>query len=141
MGSMAMTTKRKAFDAAIAAWNDGDLDGYLELYSPSIKLHGYSDAPMSKAEASAMYRGIWDGVSDIHLLVQDVVEDETSICARCTMTGRHTGILFGVPGTDRPIAQSVITILRFEDAQCVERWSVADTLGVLLQIGAITLPS
>ncbi len=137
---MATTTKRKAFVAAIAAWNEGDLDGYLELYSPSIKLYGYSDAPMNKDEASAMYRGIWDGVSDIHLLVQDVVEDETSICARCTMTGKHAGVLFGVPATGKPIVQSVITILRFEGAECVERWSVADTLAVLVQIGAVTLP-
>ena len=87
---MATTTKRKAFDRAIACWNDGDLDGYLRLYSPAIKLYGYSDAPMGKADASAMYRGIWDALSDLHLLIQDVVEDETSLCARFTMTGRHT---------------------------------------------------
>ena len=87
-----------------------------------------------------MYRGIWGGVSDIHLLVQDVVEDETSICARCTMTGSHSGVLFGVPPTGKPIAQSVITILRFDGTECVERWSVADTLAVLVQIGAVTLP-
>jgi predicted ester cyclase len=56
------------------------------------------------------------------------------------MSGVHRGELFGVPGTGRPIEQGVITILRFEGGRCVERWSVADVLGVLVQIGAVPPP-
>jgi hypothetical protein len=37
-------------DAAIGAWNRGDLDTYLELYDEGITLHGYGPAPMGKDE-------------------------------------------------------------------------------------------
>ena len=35
-----MTTNEHALGAAIAAWNAGDLAGYLALYDASIRLHG-----------------------------------------------------------------------------------------------------
>ena len=36
----AVSARRQNLDAAVAAWNDGDLDGYLELYDDAIALHG-----------------------------------------------------------------------------------------------------
>jgi hypothetical protein len=34
-----------------------------------------------------------------------------------------------------------MTILRFANGRCIERWSVADFLPVLVQIGAMRPPS
>lgn len=135
-----MTTNRDAFDRAIAAWNAGDLDAYLELYDGTIQLHGYSEQPMSKPEVAGMYRGLHDALEGIHIEVHDVIEEGDQLSARATMSGTHRGELFGVPGTGVDVVQPVITHLRFVDGRCVERWSVADTLAVLLQIGAVTLP-
>jgi len=133
-------SNRAVFDAAIEAWNAGDLDGYLEMYDESILLHGYGDEPMTKPQVTGMYRGMFDSIDGIHLDIHDVVESGDKLVARATLTGTHTGELFGVAGTGRPIGQAVITILRFAGGRCVERWSVADTLAVLIQIGAVTLP-
>lgn len=137
---MTNSPNRTAFDRAIACWNAGDLDGYLELYDPSILLHGYSEQPMSKPEVAGMYRGLHDALEDIHIEVHDVIEEGDRLSARATMSGTHQGELFGVPGTGVHVVQPVITHLRFVDGRCVERWSVADTLAVLMQIGAVTLP-
>ena len=133
-------SNRAAFDAAIEAWNAGDLDRYLEMYDESILLHGYGDEPMTKPQVAGMYRGMFDSINGIHLDIHDVVESGDKLVARASLSGTHTGELFSVGGTGRRIDQSVITILRFEGGRCVERWSVADTLAVLLQIGAVTLP-
>lgn len=133
-------SNRAVFDAAIEAWNAGDLSRYLEMYDEAILLHGYGDEPMTKPQVSGMYRGMFDSIDGIHLDIHDVVESADKLVARATLTGTHTGELFGVPGTGAPITQGVITILRFADGRCVERWSVADTLAVLLQIGAVQLP-
>lgn len=133
-------SNRAVFDAAIDAWNAGDLDRYLEMYDESILLHGYGDEPMTKPQVSGMYRGMFEAIQGIHLDMHDVIEAGDRIVARATLTGTHTGELFGVPGTERPISQGVITILRFAGGRCVERWSVADTLAVLLQIGAVSMP-
>ena len=135
-----MTANRDAFDRAIANWNAGDLDAYLELYDDSIQLYGYSDQPMTKPEVTGMYRGLHQALERIHIHVHDVIEEGDRLSARATMSGIHRGELFGVPGTGVNIVQPVITHLRFVDARCVERWSVADTLAVLMQTGAVTLP-
>jgi predicted ester cyclase len=52
-------------------------------------------------------------------------------------TGTHQGELMGVPASGKPIFVRGMTILRFEDDKCVERWSEIDMVGLMAQIGAI----
>jgi steroid delta-isomerase-like uncharacterized protein len=133
-----MTANRDALLHAIHNWNTGDLDAYLDLYDDAIQLHGYSEKPMSKAEVRGFYQGLWDALSNVKLEVHQVLEEGDRVAAQATMTAKHTGELNGIPATGNAIAQPVMTILRFNDnAKVVERWSVADMMPVLIQIGAI----
>ena len=91
-----MSTNRDAFDRAIAAWNDGDLDRYLDLYDDSIRLHGYSPEPMTKAEAAGFYGQLFANLDDIHLDVEQVVEEGDTLAVHAVMSGTHTGELFGL---------------------------------------------
>ncbi len=50
-----MSGNRDALDAAVAAWNAGDLEAYLTLYDESILLHGYTPAPLDKPSVRAFY--------------------------------------------------------------------------------------
>lgn len=135
-----MSLNRDRFDRSIAAWNAGDLDGYLELYDPSVRLHGYSDQPMGFDDVRGFYAGLWSAVADPRITVHDLAETDDTLWCRATMSGTHAGELMGVPATGRPIAQPVMTSLRFVDVRCVERHSVADMLPVLMTIGALPAP-
>jgi predicted ester cyclase len=57
------------------------------------------------------------------------------------MTGRHVGEFLGVSAMGIEIALPGITILRFEGPAVVERWSQADVLGLLVQLGAVPAPA
>jgi predicted ester cyclase len=57
------------------------------------------------------------------------------------MTGRHVGEFMGVPATGSLIALPGITILHFRGSRCIERFSQADMLGLLIQIGAVPAPA
>jgi steroid delta-isomerase-like uncharacterized protein len=130
-----MTNPRyEAFNRAIAAWNEGDLSKYLDLYAENIALHGYTDEPMDKAEVRTFYEGIFTALSDIELEIHEVVEDGTQLGCRFTMHGTHTGELAGIAPTGRRISQPGITILRFDGDRVVERHSVADFTSVIAQI-------
>jgi steroid delta-isomerase-like uncharacterized protein len=131
-----MSGVRDAFDDAIDAWNRGDLDRYLELYDDAIQLHGYSDTPMNKTEVRAFYATIWRQLADIRLEIHETVEHDDWLAARFTMHGTHVAELAGVPSTGKRITQPGMTILHFAGARVVERWSVADMLAVLAQLGA-----
>ena len=54
-----MSARRQNLDAAVAAWNDGDLDGYLGAYGDAMALHGYTPEPMDKTAVRGFYEPIF----------------------------------------------------------------------------------
>ena len=127
---------------AIDRWNAGDLDGYLALYDPSIRLHGYSPEPMDKAGVHGFYRQVWDGLAEAghaapKLEILDIFEAGDKVACRFVMSGVHSGEFMQVPPSSARYVLPGITILAFRNGKVVERWSSADMLGLLMQIGAI----
>ncbi len=141
-----MTANEHVFDAAIAAWNAGDLAGYLRLYDERIRLHGYAPVALDKTGVTGFCRDVVAGLTapgrqgprlDVH---ERFAVDDRIVC-RFTMSGAHAGLFMGVPATGLPYAIDGITVLRFAGGRCVERWSQADLLGLMTQIGAIRRPA
>ncbi len=136
-----MSNQSDAVERARERWNAGDLPGYLTLYGEGIRLHGYTPEPMGKVEVEGFYRGIFAAFDSPQLIFNETLESGDSVTIRFTMTGTHVGEFMGVPATGRKIALPGITILRFEGDTVVERWSSADMLGLLVQLGAVPAPS
>ena len=57
------------------------------------------------------------------------------------MGGRHVAEFMGVPATGVQIQLHGITTLRFAGDRVIERHSVADMLGLLVQLGAVPAPA
>ena len=136
-----MSNRTDAVERARERWNAGDLPGYLALYGEAIRLHGYTPTPMGKGEVEAFYRSIFAAFDSPQLAFDEVLESGDSVTLRFTMTGTHMGDFMGVPPTGRKIALPGITILRFENDTVIERWSSADMLGLLVQLGAVPGPA
>jgi predicted ester cyclase len=132
-------------EAARRRWNAGDLPGYLSLYDDAIKLHGYTPEPMNKQAVTGFYQMIWatmavEGKPNPTLTFHEVLTDGDLYTCRFTMAGVHQGPFMGVPATSKPYVLPGITIMRFGGGRVVERWSSADMLSVLVQIGAVPPP-
>jgi steroid delta-isomerase-like uncharacterized protein len=130
---------------ALAAWNAGDLDGYLALYADDVRLHGYAPEPMDKAAVTAFYRSIFaalaaEGQPGPRLQLGDPISEGDRVAFSFVMSGHQRGPFMGVPPTGRPYVLNGITILRFRGDRVAERWSCADLLGLLIQIGAVPPP-
>ena len=130
-----------ALSDALQRWNAGDLDGYLRLYDERIRLHGYAPEPMTKTEVRAFYEQIFTAFGTPALEFHETLWERDTCAIRFTMTGRHVDGFMGVPATDLPITLPGITILHFDGARVVERFSQADMLGLLVQIGAVPAPA
>jgi predicted ester cyclase len=130
-----------ALSAAIDSWNAGDLDGYLRLYDEGIRLHGYSPEPMDKVQVRGFYEGIFSAFDTPKLVFHEVMWDRDVCAIRFTMTGRHVQEFMGVPATGTAITLPGITILHFRGDRVIERFSQADMLGLLVQVGAVPAPA
>ena len=135
-----MSTAQEALAAASESWNAGDLNGYLSLYDEGIALHGYSPEPMGKEQVRGFYEAIFTAFGSSKLEFHEVLVDGDLYCCRFTMSGVQGGEFMGAPASGRPYSLEGITIMRFDGEQVVERWSTADFLGMLTQIGAIPAP-
>lgn len=128
---------QQALQHALESWNHGDLAQYLRLYSDDVVLHGYAGLEPGRANVRRFYEAWWQAFPASQLMVQDLIATDDKVACRFLIEGEHTGPFQGVPPSGRHISVSGFTILRFVDGQCVERWSLVDSLGLLTQIGAL----
>jgi hypothetical protein len=133
------------FNTAIASWNAGDLDGYLIMYDDSVRLYGYSPEPLDKAGVIARYKAVWANLSmpgrkGPLLTIDDVFEAGERVISRFTMSGVQSGNFMNFAPTEKRYDLPGITILNFRNGKVIERWSCADRLKQLVQLGVVQLP-
>lgn len=101
-------------------------------------LHGYTPEPLvGKPAVRAFYQPIFDAFPDCRVATEQLLVEGDHLAWRFRFAGTHRGELQGVPASGRPFDVPGITILRFGERRCVERWSVADLRSLMEQIGAI----
>ncbi len=118
-------------------WNQGKLASYLELYSPNAVLHGYPGVESGLESIRRFYEGFWTAFPESQLVFEDIFSAGEKVVCRFAVHGKHLGNFQGMPPTGRTFSLPGITILRIQEGKCVERWSQADFLGLLQQLGAI----
>jgi steroid delta-isomerase-like uncharacterized protein len=73
--------------------------------------------------------------------VDDQIAEGDRVTSRWTARGTHTGELEGIAATGKDVTVSGLTISRFADGRIVEEWTEWDTLGLLVQLGAVSEPA
>lgn len=84
----------KDMDASAAAWNRGDLDGHVALYTDSAAMMG-KNGPMPGRNTirGILERGFWAGdkpsqqLSFSELVVTPLGRDHAMLTGKCTLTG------------------------------------------------------
>lgn len=121
--------------ACLDRLNAHDLEGYLQLYAEDARLLFLPPGlPDGVPGARIFYRMILDAFQELQVIPLQTVANGTQLCLQFRMTGSHQGDFMGIPPRGNPMSVEGITILRFENGRCVERWSETDMLGLLTQI-------
>ncbi len=66
---------------------------------------------------------------DLHLTVEDQIQENEQVVTRFAIRGTHRGDLMGLRATGRKFKVSGISIIRFEHGKAVEEWIEEDGLG------------
>ena len=138
---MSVTENKANLQRAVDSWNDGNLEGYLQLYDASVVLHGYPPGLPSGVEgARIFYNGFWAAFPSPRLTFEDLISEGDKVAIRFTVRTTHNGDFMGIPPTGKDVEVSGMTILRFAGGRCVERWNQVDMLGLMQQLGAAASP-
>ena len=125
-------------EKSIEKWNSQDLDGYMQIYDPSIEAKGFPGVQPGIDSLKGFYQAFWSAVPRSQITINDVIEKDDKLVRRYTVKGKHTGTLLGIPQSSKDIQFDGITILQFnEDNKCIKRWNQADFLQLMHQIVAI----
>lgn len=134
-------TLRDVLQRAARHFSDPDArERYFELYAPHVVLHRAPPLAPGLEAVQAFYRAYWAAFPDIRLALGACVENGPMLACAFTVSGTHRGPFLGLPATGRSMSACGVTLLRFEDGRCVERWSQTDLLGVARQLGADLQP-
>jgi hypothetical protein len=141
-----MATPAERSERARQVWNAGDLPGYVQLYAEDLRFHGLEPDPMDKPSVIGFYQLLWaalgaPGRPNPQLDFYEHLVDGDLYSCRFAVSGEHRGDFMGVPATGRPYVLEGITIMRFRGDQVVERWTTADFLGLMVQLGAVPAPA
>ena len=121
----------------------GNMDVIDELIAP-----GYIGYDPSAPEpirgptgAKTQIQQYIDGFPDGRITVDDQIAEGDKVASRWTGRGTQTGEMAGIAPTGKGVTVSGITISRLENGLVVEEWTTWDTLGMLVQLGAVPAPA
>jgi predicted ester cyclase len=74
---------------------------------------------------------------DLHITIEDLIEEGDKVVSRNTVTGTHQGEYMGLPPTGRSVTYNEILIVRFAGGRVAETWGVVDIFSQMKQLGVI----
>jgi predicted ester cyclase len=120
-------------------WGQGNLDLVDELVARDARPgFGFSGTgPKAYRDEIVATRG---GLSDYQAKVEEIFGGGDAVAIRWSTTGRHTGLLFGNPPTNRNVAIVGVNIFHLRDGQIVDYYGEGAMPMLLTQIGALSVP-
>ena len=84
-----------------------------------------------------MFGRLFRAYPDLHITVEDLIEEGDRIVSRNTVTATHQGEYLGLPPTGKSVTYNEILILRFAAGRVAETWGVPDVFSQMKQLGVI----
>jgi predicted ester cyclase len=82
-----------------------------------------------------------DGFSNARITVDDQIAEGDKVATRWTGRGTHDGEIAGIAPTGKEVTVTGLTLSLLENGLVVEEWTTWDTLGMLVQLGAVPVPA
>lgn len=120
-------------------FNRGRLELLPELLHPDYVNHspGSPELPRGRDGVGIVVQALRRGLPDLRYEIDDMVVGTDAVAVRTTLTGTHTGELFGMPATGKSICVQQMTFERFRDGRIVAHHRLTDDLGMLRQLGLL----
>ena len=124
------------------ASNTGDMELLAktvdEVFEPDAQIRTPVPTGATGAQViKIVFTKLHQAFPDLHVQIEDLIEEGDKVVARNTVTGTHLGEYLGVPPTGKPITSNEIFIVRFAGGRIAETWGVVDGFAQMKQLGVI----
>jgi steroid delta-isomerase-like uncharacterized protein len=135
-----------AFEATLTRFQEALSSGDWELISKTIDELVEPDAQIRtplpiEARGAQLLKELFGRLirafPDLHITVEDLIEECDRVVSRNTVTGTHQAEYMGLPPTGKSITYNEIFIVRFVNGRIAETWGVVDVLSQMKQLGVI----
>jgi steroid delta-isomerase-like uncharacterized protein len=145
MSTVQITSNKATFRRFQDAANTGDpefLAGTIdEIVEPDVQIRTPLPVEATGAEAlKQVFATLQRAYPDLHVTVEDLIEEGDKVVGRNLVTGTHRGEYMGIAPTGRRVSYEEIFIFRFVDGRIAETWGVVDVLAQMRQLGMIQAP-
>lgn len=117
-------------------FNREDFELAKELFTDDFIAYAFPDLRGPEG-IETIVTGFRDSFSDIEWTIETLFGEGEFVAVRWTASGTHDGEFRDRDPTGTTVEIPGTTILRFEDDQVAEGWTIFDELGLLQQIGAV----
>jgi steroid delta-isomerase-like uncharacterized protein len=140
--SAAQETSNKATGMRLLdAMNSGDAELVAqtvdEIFEPGVKQHSPFEATGVQTLKEMVFTRLYRAFPDLHITIEDVIEEGDKVVVRDTVTGTHLGEFNGLPPTGKAVSYSEIFIIRFANGRIAEIWGVVDIFTQMKQLGLV----
>ncbi|MCB1649084.1 MAG: ester cyclase [Gammaproteobacteria bacterium] len=120
-------------------WNEGDVnaiagyiaDTYTVMHDPGDPWDGMAlDVAGFQHRVSSSRAPVPDQVFEI----QELYENENSVCITWLWSGTHLGEIAGIPPSGKTLRMSGATVYYFQNDRITGHWQITDRLGVFQQL-------
>jgi steroid delta-isomerase-like uncharacterized protein len=121
-------------------WNDGNLDAVDELIHPDVVRHherNQDEDLYGLEEFRHWVSQSRQAFPDLRLTIEQMFGEADRVMAYVRGKGTHSGDFMRVPATGIGIEWTATALVRLADSKIAECWVIADTLGILQQLGVI----
>lgn len=105
--------------------------------SSNYSFHLPGMPPMDWNGTKQFYAAAWSAFPDLHHDILDIVAEGDKVAVRYNIIGTHKGELQGIPPTGKEVSFGAMDFITLMDGKVAEEWEIADTMGLMQQIGAI----
>jgi steroid delta-isomerase-like uncharacterized protein len=138
MGTAAQEQNKQLIRQYFEAYDQQDTERIGQLVSRSnYSFHISGMPPMDWNGTKQFYAAAWSAFPDLHHDILDIVAEGDKVAVRYNIIGTHKGELQGIPSTGKKVSFSAMDFITLIDGKVAEEREIADTMGLMQQIGAI----
>jgi predicted ester cyclase len=123
-------------------FNAGNLPLIDTLAAPDVVIHYGGAGPVRGLDAyKRAFIGSQPAFPDMHFTIEAMIAEADQVVTRWTMRATHGGEYLGAAATGRQVTETGISIYRIGEGKIIEGWVQSDDLGVMQQLGILSVPA